>query len=324
MGRVPHKWTRGGACTAAFTVLALSAADHAGATDPTAELPAGGLAYAGAATLVTEREDIVITPSRIRATYIVRNSGDAARTALVAFALPEIDMLALDSAAVENPAFDAQNPVNYVGFAATVDGQSAEMFVQSNALALGLVDVTSLLKTYGLPLYPLQAGLAEQLRGLADAAKSDLQNRSVVRSADGQLEPIWSLKSALFWQQPFAAGQVRTISVTYQPIAGSAAWTADNAALMQQRYCVPETAAAALTARAARGDSIPLKWVTYLANAGAAARGSVGQYRVTLEAPGKSTAYACSDGANAATNRGRESVLTEHVAEGEIQVLFAE
>jgi hypothetical protein len=112
--------------------------------------------------------------------------------------------------------------------------------------------------------------------------------------------------------------------VTYQPIAGSAAWTADNAAVMQQRYCVPDAAAAALTARAARGDAVPLKWVTYLANAGAAARGSVGQYRITLEAPGKSSAYGCADGANASANRGRETVLTDHVAEGEIQVLFAE
>jgi Domain of unknown function (DUF4424) len=307
MGGVPHTRTLG-----------------RGWSDPTAELPAGGLAYVGAAALVTEREDIVIAPNRIRATYIVRNSGDAARTTLVAFALPEIDMLALDNAAVDNPAFDAQNPGNYVAFAATVDGQPTEMFVQSNALALGVVDVTTLLKTHGLPLYPLQSGLGEQLSALSEATKADLQGRSVVRMADGQLEPIWSLKTALFWQQPFAAGQVRTLSVTYQPITGSATWSADNAAAMQQRYCVPDAAAAALTARAARGDTPALKWVTYLANAGAAARGSVGQYRVTLDAPAKSTPYSCSDGATAATNRGRESVLTDHVAEGEIQVLFAE
>jgi Domain of unknown function (DUF4424) len=324
MGGLPQTLTRWFAFAAASAVFAAVDACAARASEPTAELPAGGLAYTGATALVTEREDIIIAPGRIRATYIIRNFGDGARTALVAFALPEIDMLALDNAGVENPAFDPQNPGNYVGFAATVDGQPAEIFLQSNALALSLVDVTNVLKTYGLPLYPLQAGLVEQLGGLADTAKVDLQNRGVIRSSDAQLEPIWSLKSALFWQQPFAAGQVRTVSVSYQPIAGSAAWSTDHAAVLQQRYCIPETAAAALTARASRGEAIPLKWVTYLANAGAVARGSVGQYRVTLETSGKGAAYACSDGSSTPTSRGRESVLTDHVAEGEIQVLFVE
>jgi hypothetical protein len=324
MASVPQIWMRWCASSLLSTSLTTITAGAVGASDPTAELAAGGIAYAGAATLVTEREDVVIAVGRVRATYIIRNSGSDARTTLIAFALPEIDMLALDNAAVENPAFDAQNSGNYAGFAATVDGQPAEMYVQSNALALGLVDVTSVLKTYGLPLYPLQAGLVEQLGGLGEAAKTDLHNRGAVRVSDGQLEPIWSLKSVLFWQQPFAAGQVRTIAASYQPVAGTATWTADNAAVMQQRYCVPAAAAAALTARASRAEAVPMKWVTYLANAGALARGSVGQYRVTLEAPGKGAAYACGDGGNNTVSRDRETVLTDHVAEGEIQVLFVE
>ena len=184
--------------------------------------------------------------------------------------------------------------------------------------------MTAVLKGHALPLYPLDPVLSERLGALAEPVKADLFNRSLMRPADGQLEPLWTLKSTLFWQQTFAAGQVRTIAISYQPVAGSSPWTADTSLTLIQRYCVPEKVAAALTASAARGEPAIVKWTHYLASVGATARGQVGQYRVAVEVPAKLRAYSCADGLSGAAARGGQVVLADHMAEGEVQVLFVE
>ncbi len=323
MGR-PHLVRTVIARVAAGFLSTLIAACAGYAADPNAELAAGGLAFAGAPVLVTEREDVTLSGNRVRATYIVRNAGDDALTVPLAFGLPEIDMLALDGATIDNPAYDPGNPTNFVGFSATVDGQPVEMFVQSQALALGLIDQTALLKQHNLPLYPLHADLGERLGALPDAAKSELASRSLMRRADGQWEPIWSLKSTLFWQQAFPAGQVRTVTIAYQPIAGSSLWTADNASALQQRFCIPDAAARELTANAAKGAPATVRWVQYTAYAGVAARGQVGQYRLVIEATGGGKAFTCRDGLTGAITGTRDIKYLDYQADGEVQVLFVE
>ncbi len=319
--RTREAWAR----TVLLSALwSLGTAVVAVASEPAAELPAGGLTYIGPPQLVTEREDIVIAPNRVRATSIVRNPGDDARTATVAFALPDIDILALDGAAIDNPAYDPQNPSNYVGFAATVDGQTVEMFVQVSAQALGLIDQTALLKSHNLPLYPLHPDLGERLAALPEAARAELSARSLMRPADDQFEAVWTLKSTLFWQQAFAARQVRTMTISYQPIAGSAPWTAEAAATFQQRYCVSDAAARDLSARATQAEPVTVRWVHYLLYAGAAARGTIGQHRVAIEVPAGVKAFTCHSGLNSTFGAARETTLTNHVADGEVQVLFIE
>ena len=308
---------------AAGFCMTLAVVPKLAAAEPNSELPAGGLAYAALQSLVTEREDIVVAADRVRATYIVRNSGDEPRSTLVAFALPDIDMLSLDGALINNPAYDPQNPANFVAFSAQVDGQPVETFVESRALALGLIDVTQTLKNLKLPLYPLHPEISEQLAALPDAAKTELLQRNLVRVADGQLEPLWHLKTTLFWQQPFAVGQVRTIVIGYRPIGGSGPWTSETAAVFKQRYCVSDATAAALDGRAAKGEPADVKWVHYLAYAGASARGAAASYRTAIEASGKQSGFTCRQGLTGKASS-RETTLTDYIGDEEIQVLFVE
>ena len=169
------------------------------AADPTTEMPAGGLVYAGHQIFITRQEDIVISAERIRIAYTIENTAPAPRTALMAFALPDLDMMALDGSQVENPAYDPLNPTNFVGFTALVGDQPAETYVESRALSLGLVDATRTLRDLALPLYPLHPDIAERLSALPDAAKEDLLARSLIRVIDGQFEPQWTLKTTLFY-----------------------------------------------------------------------------------------------------------------------------
>ena len=131
--------------------------------EPTTELAAGGLVFAGKDALVVERKDLVIGIDKIRITYVVRNADATDRTALMVFALPTIDMAALDGAPVAIPSYDPQNPTNFVGFWTMIDGKAAEPEVDINAKALGHVDVTTLLQAHRIPLYPFDADMGETL-----------------------------------------------------------------------------------------------------------------------------------------------------------------
>lgn len=312
-----------------FSVIALAVGLYAACTvsamaaDPSSELPAGGLVYAVQQTLLTKQEDIVIAADRITATYTIQNVAPEPRSVLMAYALPDLDMMALDGATIDNPAYDLLNPTNFVGFSALIDGQPGETFVEARALSLGLIDATNTLRELALPLYPLHPDMAVRLAALPETAKADLLARSLIRIADGQFEPQWSLKTTLFWQQPFAAGQVHQIQISYRPIAGAGPWTPETATALQQRYCIPAAISVDLTARK---QPVAVKWVHFAASAGATARGPVATYRLAIDGTStKQAVYSCRAGLAAlgpATRR--EITQTEAVAEDEIQVLFIE
>ncbi len=295
------------------------------AAEPTTELPAGGLTYGGQQTLVTRQEDIVIAVERVRATYTVQNAAPEARSHLMAFALPDFDMMALDGSTIDNPAYDPANPMNYVGFSATIDGQAAETYVEVRALALGLIDASARLRELGIPLYPLHADMAVRLQALPEAVRKDLLERGLIRVADGQLEPMWTLKTTLFWQQPFAAGQTRRLEIAYRPISGSGVWSAETSATLQQRYCVAAPTVDDLLKRVGTRPAT-VRWVHFLAGAGAMARGSSIAYRLAVEtASAKQSAHTCRQGLFVAGQSGsRETTQADLVAEDEVQVLFVE
>ena len=130
--------------------------------------------------------------------------------------------------------------------------------------------------------------------------------------------------SSADWQQPFAAGQTRTLVVDYQPVPGTGDWTAETAAGLKQRYCVPPAVAKEFDQRATNGDPVHLRWVHYLTGLGAGSRGTVGHHRVAISPAGK-LAFTCRSGlAGDAPAAARETTLSDHVADDEIQVLFVE
>lgn len=316
---------RAGVHGAIAAALAFATVSIASAAEPTTEVPAGGLVYAGQQSLITSREDVVLAVDRVGITYTVQNATPEPRTAMMAFALPELDMMALDGASVDNPAFDPANAANFVGFSALVDGQPAETYVESRALSLGLVDATRPLRDLALPLYPLHPDLGALLAALPATAKADLLARSLIRVVDGKFEPQWTLKTTLFWQQPFAAGQTHAIVIAYRPIAGAGTWTAETSAQWTQRYCVPAAVAADLSRRASGTEPVAVKWVHYLASAGAAARGAVTVYRFAIEtASTRQQAYTCRAGlaATSSSAGAREQSQSDGSPDDEVQVLF--
>ena len=305
-----------GACALTFSAVA---------ADGTTELAAGGLIYAGLPHLVTDMEEIVIAADRVRVAYGVRNTSEANVSLLAAFALPDVDMAALDGTPLDNPSYDPANPANYVGFSARADGQLVDLFFESRALALGLIDATDTLKALKLPLYPLSPGLGEQIKALDPATQSMMIARSLVRLADGQFEPFWTLKTTLFWIEPFAPSQTRTLAIEYRPIAGTPHWTEDTASTLKLRYCVPDAVASSLDTRAAQGEPPSLMSVHYLASAGATLRGASAKWKLAVETTGKQSAFSCQVGLAAGGQTGaRATTDDDHISEDELQVLFVD
>ncbi len=316
---------RGEVAAVVVAVAAMLCGGAARAAEPTVEVGAGGLVYAGQQMLVTRREEIVISVNRVSVAYAVLNAAPEPRTALMAFALPELDMMALEGSLVENAAYDPLNPLNFVGFAALIDGQPAETFAEVRALSLGLVEATAKLRENALPLYPLLADLPVRIAALPAPVRADLQAQSLIRLNDGQYEPQWSLKTTLYWQQAFAAGQTRQIAISYRPISGSSPWTAETAAALQQRFCIAADVVAKLNQRASATQPAIVRWVSYLATAGANARGTAASLRIAIETGANQSAHTCFTGlAGANALKPRESVQTDMISDEDIQVLFVD
>ncbi len=306
--------------------LTMFAASVATAAEPSMELPAGGLVYAALQTLMTKQESITIGADSVRVTYSVTNLMSDANRQLMVFALPDLDMLALDGAAIANSTFDPANPYNFVGFSASADGLPVEAFVEARALSLGLIDGTARLRELGLPLYPLHPEMGERLAALPEDIRKELTERAMIRMGDGQPEAMWTLKTTLSWAQPFAANQTKTIAIAYRPISGTGTWSIDTAATLQQRYCVPQQAADAFNQRAAAGDLAEVRTIQFLAGAGATSRGTVGDYRIAMMTAGaQQTAFTCRQGLIAqGLAGGRGTTQAEAMPDDEIHLLFVD
>jgi Domain of unknown function (DUF4424) len=295
------------------------------AAETTAELPAGSVVYAGAGQTVTDTEAVVLRRDAVRVTTVLRNADTRERPVLMAFALPDIDMAALDGAAVSVLSYDAGNPTNFVGFWARADGADVQLEVEQRALALGLMDATAMLSRHAVPLYPLTADVADTLTALSPEARDELLALSLTRANDGQFEPFWTLKTLFHWRQTIpASGQVR-LTYGYQPVTGSSPWTEDTAAALTERFCVGKADADVLTRRAARGGFVTAHWVQFQPGNSGQLRGPISDYSVTVEKSSEQTLIAtCREGFTRTAGGALQFKAVDHTVEDETIVAFIE
>jgi hypothetical protein len=322
---------RGWAATAILIVtvaaldLAAPAASARTSYEPTEELATGSLIYGSFGALVTEREDLVVGLDKIQVTYLIRNAGSHDRTTTIVFPLPDIDMAALDGAAVAVPAFDPQNPTNFIGFWALLDGKAVAPHVDVRAKALGWIDVSSTLTSLGLPLYPLDPAMEDKLAQLKASTRADLAVRGIVNLVDGVAQPLWTLRTAFHWPVTFPFGKLVTIQLGYRPVIGSALWTTDNAEALVERFCVDKATADALTAKAAADEPVTVYWVHYQPGKGAALKGPSARFNLTIEKPDVSSITAtCRQGLKPGTPLTLELSTEDSINDEDINVLFVE
>lgn len=243
----------------------------------------------------------------------------------MAFPLPDIDTLELDGAAIAMPAYDNQNPTNFLGFWTMIDGKPVDPSVNTRALVLGVADVTRSLTDSNLPLYPFAPEMADRISQLTPETRADFAARGILNAMVDPPAPAWTLRTGFHWPVDLAADKSVTVQHGYKPILGSDVWTAELAPDLTARFCIPPEMTARLDAKLASGDAPIVYWMSYEPGPKAHMKGRSTQFNLTLEKPSEQGFTAsCFKGLKATSSTALEWSAADHLQSDELHVLFIE
>lgn len=271
-----RRWWCAATCCV-WLVLAVCPAPAAMASEPA---PAGGLLFALQPGMTVDSTEMRISLTSVKITYRLRNSGKSLRSALITFALPEIDRFSLGE---EGGAKALRDPINIVGATSVVDGVTAGLRAQQRAYALGL-DVTAALTQAKLPLLPSDQKIDAQIAGLPPAVVLDFIERGILQYEDGKPQPGWSLQTTGHWRQSFPPLSTILIEHTYTPIVGTLPLSEQALARAVDRGCLAPVVAEALRRRISERNPPQVSTVVVQASAVAGQDPSV-KFRVQIDVP---------------------------------------
>ena len=209
--------------------IATATAAPALANDSTAELSTGGLVFVRNEDVEMRSEDLFISAKEISVRYRFFNRADQNMTVLVAFPMPEIRVDGPD----DNISVPTEEPVNFLAFATTVNGEPVKTKVEQRAIAVG-IDRTQLLRSLGVPLAPHLHSTNEALDRLPPEKWDELVRIGVAEIEEydaGQgmkkhLAARWGLQTTYYWEQTFPAKAETVIEHRYKPSVGASVQTA--------------------------------------------------------------------------------------------------
>jgi len=246
------------------------------ANDSTAELATGGLVFVRNNDIEMLSEDLFISLDEIRVRYRFLNTSNRDITVHVAFPLPDLKASSFDDAVM----IPTDDPVNFVGFATTVDGQPVRANVEQK-IYVNDRDQTQALTRLHIPLSPFAA--QDVIEKLPAAEKASLKRLGLV-DEDGL--PLWTLKTTFFWQQQFAAGRETVIEHRYKPSVGTVVpvGAAGLAKILKsadyRKYCADED----LLATLAKARSDFSQWsIDYVLKTGANWAGPIKDFRLVVD-----------------------------------------
>lgn len=290
------------------------------AGDDTVELPAGGLLIVPDDRIVVEALEVVLGRGSVKVTYAMRNTASEPVAQLVAWPFPEIDAGALGGEVV---VLSDGDPQNFATATATADGAAVKLALEQRASAFAR-DCTDLLQAAGLPLNPLASGVDGQLASLPQATLALLLERGIVRRDDARIVANWSVRTTGHWRQTIAPGASITVGLSYAPVTASGRWGAESLAELKEAYCIDETMAAAIAARADKaGRALITHRLTYVEGNGPGWSRPIPDFRLAFEKSGFETLIASCRGPMRVVG----PTLSEWVAHAyqpgeEIRVLF--
>ena len=193
------------------------------ADDGSAQLAAGGIVFVKSADIRMAKEDLYLSPEKVSVRFDFQNTG-ADQDVVIAFPLPDLDIEDFQSEEIGTVTDD---PVNFVGFTATVDGKPVTFQTEQKAFIKDR-DVSAIVRGAGLPLNLIAKGGYDKLDKLSDAQKKALAKAGIVDYEDNHAEPLWTVRTRFYWTQHFPAGKTLVIEHGYKPITGGGQYY-DNA-----------------------------------------------------------------------------------------------
>jgi hypothetical protein len=272
--------------------LLLSTASFA--DDSSAALGAGGVILTQSANIRMLKEDLFVSPNKVRIRFEFVNDSAKDIDTIVAFPLPDIDMNEFTESPVGTMTDD---PLNFVGFTVTADGRRISPQVEQRAFYKGK-DVTDIVRRAGVPL------MMNDPRFNAITEKLPADKRKILEAADladgesGSFEhPHWTVRTRFWWHQVFPAHQTVVLEHGYQPVTGQSFFTkyeldpknGDGADYMH-RYCIDPGTRAALASRIASktpsmedGGMLLAFSTDYILVSGNNWKGPIGHFHLTLD-----------------------------------------
>lgn len=268
----------------------LCATAPAFADDSSAALKAGGLVFTKQADIRMAKEDLYISPAKVKVRYAFVNDGKADVDTIVAFPLPDIDVRQFYYEPL-GTTLDASP--NFMGFKLTVDGKTVEATADARAVLDGK-DVTDKVKAAGLPLNIVGTKLVDMLDKMPLATRRKLAAQGILEMDGDDVHPHWIARTSFWWHQKFPAGKTVVIGHEYQPVTGQFFFGESDLSAKEpgyaKDYCIDTGTAAAIRAKIAKLDKngpngqylqgTQTEFVLKTANNW---KGGIGQFRLTLD-----------------------------------------
>jgi hypothetical protein len=277
---------------------ALAAASPALANDTMAELSTGGLIFVRTDAVSIEGEDLYISPDAVRVSYVFRNHTETDVDSVVAFPMPDIQLLPYSEVSMPEPGSD-----NFLGFSVTADGKSISPSLDQRAFAAE-VDVTAELQALGIPLNPGAQNVAEALQKLPPQTRKEWVARGLIVIGgydDGsgfkeELLPVWKLKSTYWWRMTFPAGESVDVRHEYRPSVGGTSGISffydgktggPQLEEYRRKYCLDGAIERAVVNAANKApDGYPPyweNWISYVLTTGANWATTIGRFTLTVD-----------------------------------------
>lgn len=273
-------------------------AGSSAANDSVAELGTGGLILARTGEIRIARERLFISLEKVAVDYEFSNQSDKLIETVVAFPMPDITATPYEAVVTPINASD-----NFLGFTVTIDGKTLKPNLQQRAWA-GRLDVTDILLEAGVPLFPYAGNMGEVLKSLPQERIDDFLGRGIVmidsydagQGLQTDIAPIWTVKSAYWWNMRFPAGQITRVSHSYTPSVGGTAGLSFvdqeggpgySYRAYQEKYCIDEGffPAASRIVRQSKDEIVPYgeHRIAYILSSGANWGGPIGEFELVVD-----------------------------------------
>lgn len=305
--------------------------------DSVVEMSIGGLRFARTDAIAIDSEMLRISLDAVDVQYRLSNLSGKPLDATVAFALPDIDL-----SEAENISLPSADPVNFVDFRTSIDGQPAALTIDQRAM-LGTTDVSGQLQQLKVPLLPigsrelrpadLPASTQKELvaAGLLMPAGADERGRP-------RYAPAWVVKTSAVREQTFPADRPVLVEHHYRPSVGSSPDTILRKGLRQNKalaadvaryrkdYCVTDAFLSDLDKRAGAGAAnaahVGERKINYVLKTGANWAGPIKSFKLTIDkgAPDRLVSF-CTGPLKPAGANGSEFVATDFRPEADLKIL---
>lgn len=279
-----------------YLAIALAMAAIAGgsarADDSSAVLSAGSLIFTKSTPVRMAAEDLYVSPQAVRIRFAFENPTAKDVETIVAFPLPDIATYEYAESAIGTVKDD---PKNFIGFKAVIDGKPVAVAVEQRAF-LKNKDVTAQILAFGAPLNPVANEGYIKLDNLAKDKKKAMIAAGLAEGDDANLYPRWVVKTKFYWTQKFPAKKTVVIEHSYQPVTGQSFFTTAYHTRTEKdlfgavNYCIDAPTWATLEARTGKkpteggGTGLVNTYETsYILSTAGNWQGPIGKFHLTLD-----------------------------------------